>query len=143
MQQTATDKLDDLRKRVDAWGPFDDATMTGDARLIRDLWRAVQERDRSLKAEIDISYDLRRSLRELQIPLYEPVTAEELDAIIDGSQLGGDGSDIIRQLGPLSRQRKTMHCASCGAVTNDGQCDCTRYGNPQLQKLSPYRQRKT
>jgi hypothetical protein len=90
--------LDDLRKRAEAC--FHDTWPHGP--LIRDLLAAVQElkeQNKTLRAA--------QKACEFCDETFEPVTAEELDAIIDGTELGGDGTDIIRVLGPLYRQRKT------------------------------------
>jgi predicted nuclease with TOPRIM domain len=86
--------LDDLRKRVELMrGPNSDLPWEFRTRLVEDLWAAVQELEDQLETATHVAY--------------EPVTAEELDAVIDDTLLSGDGSDIIRKLGPLYRQRKT------------------------------------
>ena len=33
---------------------------------------------------------------------------------------------------------KAMHCTSCGSLTIDGECDCTRMGTG-TQRLVPYK----
>jgi hypothetical protein len=105
--------FDDLRKRVERHEPFNIADPTEKDPLIRDLWRAVQElyenglrNPHRPQGDVDLSEDIVDGYDTPGWPQFEPVTAEELDACIDGSSLGGDGADIIKQLGPLYRQSK-------------------------------------
>jgi hypothetical protein len=100
---------DDLRRRVErvvslAQGP----TYTELSQLIRDLWRAVEEREADIQHQKDRAYIA--SVERANA--FEPVTAEELRHIIaratDGFQLDRDITrDLMEQLGPLYLQRKT------------------------------------
>jgi chaperonin cofactor prefoldin len=60
-------------------------------------------------------------------------------------EVGGDArryaysiAEAAREIERLTAERERQWCLSCGTVTRDGTCDCTKTDNPQAQKLVNY-----
>lgn len=46
--------------------------------------------------------------------------------------------EAAREIERLTAERERQWCLSCGTVTRDGTCDCTKTDNPQAQNLVNY-----